>query len=93
MLSFRVNALLQIGQWTLFSPVCFFPCRAACPDVVNVAEQLWLAAYGQGYLFFRDPLVWIESFDPLKDVCGEGGSAGEDMLKRRSEGNLVGGYV
>lgn len=25
MLSFRVNALLQMGQWTLFSPVCFFP--------------------------------------------------------------------
>jgi len=38
-LSFLVNALLQIGQWTPFSPVCFLPCRAACPEVVKVAEQ------------------------------------------------------
>lgn len=55
MLSFLVNALLQIGQCTLFSPVCFLPCRAACPEVVNVEEQLWLTAYGQGYLFLRTP--------------------------------------
>lgn len=25
MLSLRVNALLQVGQWMFFSPVCFFP--------------------------------------------------------------------
>lgn len=52
MLSFRVKALLQIGQWTLFSPVCFLPCRAAWPEVVKVAVQEWDTAYGQGYLFF-----------------------------------------
>ena len=40
MLSLRVKALLQTGQRTPFSPVCFFPCRAACPEVVNVAEQV-----------------------------------------------------
>jgi hypothetical protein len=39
MLSLRVKALLQIGQCTLFSPVCFLPWRAAWPEVVNVAVQ------------------------------------------------------
>jgi hypothetical protein len=74
MLSFRVKALLQIGQCTLFSPVCFFPWRAAWPEVVNVAEQLWLVANGQGYLFFRFTLAVIESLDPLIDAGGDGGS-------------------
>ena len=54
-LSFRVNALLHIGHCTLFSPVCFLPCRAACPDVVNVAVHLCDRANGHGYLFFRMP--------------------------------------
>lgn len=53
MLSFRVNALLQIGHSTLFSPVCFLPWRAAWPDVVNVAVHPCVEAYGQGYLFRR----------------------------------------
>lgn len=44
--------MLQIGQITLFSPVCFLPWRAACPDVVNVAPQPCDAPYGHGYLFF-----------------------------------------
>ena len=38
-LSFRVKALLQVGQWIFFSPVCFLPWRAACPEVVNVSLQ------------------------------------------------------
>ncbi len=37
MLSFRVKALLHVGQWMFFSPVCFFPWRAAWPEVVNVS--------------------------------------------------------
>ena len=40
MLSFLVNAFLQVGHRMFFSPVCFFPCLAACPDVVNVSLQL-----------------------------------------------------
>jgi hypothetical protein len=56
MLSFRVKALLQTGQWTLFSPVCFFPWRAAWPDVVKVAVHACDTAYGQGYLFFSENL-------------------------------------
>ena len=40
MLSLRVKALWQVGQWTFFSPVCFLPCRAAWPEVVNVSPQL-----------------------------------------------------
>lgn len=52
MLSFRVKALLQVGQWMFFSPVCFFPWRAAWPDVVNVSWHKYRAACGQGYFFF-----------------------------------------
>lgn len=52
MLSLRVNALLQVGQWMFFSPVCFFPWRAAWPDVVKVSRHAYLAAWGQGYFFF-----------------------------------------
>lgn len=37
MLSLRVKALLQVGQWMFFSPVCFLPCRAAWPEVVKVS--------------------------------------------------------
>jgi hypothetical protein len=74
MLSFRVNALLQTGQWTLFSPVCFFPCRAAWPEVVKVAAQECEAAYGQGYLFFLLTLGALKSPVPLSDDCGDGGS-------------------
>jgi hypothetical protein len=40
-LSLRVNALPQTGQWTDFSPVCFLPCLAAWPEVVNVEVQPW----------------------------------------------------
>jgi hypothetical protein len=43
-LSLRVNALPQTGQWTDFSPVCFLPCLAAWPEVVNVEVQSWDAA-------------------------------------------------
>ena len=39
MLSLRVKALLQVGHWMFFSPVCFLPWRAACPEVVNVSGQ------------------------------------------------------
>ena len=85
MLSLRVNALSQIGQCTLFSPVCFLPCRAACPEVVNVAVQPWLAAKGQGYLFFRVmPFGAMDSFDPLIEVWGDGGSTVELPLRRFS---------
>lgn len=52
MLSLRVNALLQVGQWMFFSPVCFLPWRAAWPDVVNVSLHAYLTAWGQGYFFF-----------------------------------------
>jgi len=68
MLSFRVKALLQMGQWTPFSPVCFLPCRAAWPEVVNVATQLWEAAYGQGYLFFFG--VGLDGLALGEEVCG-----------------------
>lgn len=44
MLSLRVNALLQVGQWMFFSPVCFLPWRAAWPDVVKVSRHAYLAA-------------------------------------------------
>ena len=44
MLSFLVKAFLHVGQRMFFSPVCFFPCRAAWPDVVNVSVQLWRTA-------------------------------------------------
>src|SRR5436190_10442454 len=74
MLSFRVKALLQTGQWALFSPVCFFPWRAAWPEVVKVAGQACEAAYGQGYLFFLLTLDDLKSPVPLSDDCGEGGS-------------------
>ena len=53
MLSFRVKALLQVGQWMFFSPVCFLPWRAAWPDVVKVSWQANRAACGQGYFFLR----------------------------------------
>lgn len=71
MLSFLVNALLQIGQCTPFSPVCFLPCRAAWPEVVKVAEQLCEVAYGQGYLFFL-PVEPFDAFwgDGLVDAVG-----------------------
>lgn len=88
MLSFRVNALLHTGQCTLFSPVCFLPCRAAWPEVVNVAEHAWLAAYGHGYLFFRGPFeAW--SLDPPSEVCGDGGSGAEAKLRRLSDDGKV----
>lgn len=38
-LSLRVKALLQVGQWMFFSPVCFLPWRAAWPEVVKVSVQ------------------------------------------------------
>ena len=37
MLSLRVKALLHVGHRIFFSPVCFFPCRAAWPEVVNLS--------------------------------------------------------
>lgn len=59
MLSFRVKALLQVGQWMFFSPVCFLPWRAAWPEVVNVSVQEYRAAWGQGY-FFLTPFAVAE---------------------------------
>lgn len=55
MLSLRVKALLQVGQTTDFSPVCFLPWRAAWPEVVKVSEQLKRVACGQGNFFFGRP--------------------------------------
>ena len=51
MLSFRVNAFPHVGQLTFFSPVCFFPWRAAWPEVVKVSMHLYSLACGQGYFF------------------------------------------
>ena len=59
MLSFLVKALLQVGQWMFFSPVCFLPWRAAWPDVVNVSLHEYRAAWGQGY-FFLTPFAVAE---------------------------------
>src|SRR4051794_30364311 len=74
MLSLRVKALLKIRQWKLLSPVCFFPCRAASPEVVKVAEHECEVAYGQGYLFFLLILKILKSPFPPSDDCEAGGS-------------------
>lgn len=79
-----------MGQCTLFSPVCFLPWRAAWPDVVKVAEHPWLAANGQGYLFFLVPLAPAPSLDPPMDRGGDGGSDAEWPLNRFSAGAIVG---
>lgn len=73
MLSFRVKALLHIGQWTLFLLVCFFPCRAAWPEVIKLARHACEAAYGQGYLLFLLTLKVLKSPIPLSDDGGDGG--------------------
>lgn len=74
-----------MGQCTLFSPVCFLPWRAAWPDVVKVAEHPWLAANGQGYLFFLVPLAPAPSLDPPMDRGGDGGQtpSGRSIASRR----------
>lgn len=75
---------------TLLSRV-FLPWRAAWPDVVKVAEHPWLAANGQGYLFFLVPLAPAPSLDPPMDRGGDGGSDAEWPLNRFSAGAIVGG--
>ncbi len=73
-LSFRVKALLQVGQWIFFSPVCFFPCRAACPEVVKVSRHAYRVACGQGYFFFGGfgPVgVFVAVVGDETEGCGE----------------------
>ena len=60
-----MNAFLHVGHRMFFSPVCFFPCRAACPDVVNVSVQLWRKAWGHGYFFLAGAFLEAEVVWPL----------------------------
>ena len=82
MLSLRVKALLHVGQWMFFSPVCFLPWRAAWPEVVKVSVQEKRAACGQGYFFLTvleedaGGVVLLKGLLALV-VVGEGLDAGE----------------
>ena len=69
MLSFRVKVLPQVGQDTFFSPVCFLPCRAAWPDVVNVSLQLAVLACGQAYFFLTTVGSLLELVEPLAPLA------------------------
>ena len=81
-LSLRVKALLHVGQWMFFSPVCFLPWRAAWPEVVKVSVQEKRAACGQGYFFLTvleedaGGVVLLEGLLALV-VVGEGLDVGE----------------
>lgn len=79
MLSLRVKALLQVGQWMFFSPVCFLPCRAAWPDVVKVSWHAYRTACGHGYFFLTG--LTAESVGVVTaEVEGpDGGITGVDM--------------
>ena len=51
----------------LFSPVCFFSCRAAWPEVIKLAEHECKTIYEQEYLFFLLILKVLKSPIPLND--------------------------
>lgn len=58
-----------------FSPVCFFPWRAAWPEVVKVSVQEKRTACGHGYFFFPilDPFVFgAEAVWRLEGVAATG---------------------
>ena len=58
-----------------FSPVCFLPCLAACPDVVKVSVQLWRTACGHGYFFFARGVLRAEAVSvAFAEVVGVLGS-------------------
>lgn len=56
---------MHVGHRMFFSPVCFFPCLAAWPEVVKVSWQLNLAAWGQGYFFLAFVMAPAAALFPL----------------------------
>lgn len=78
MLSLRVKALLQVGQWMFFSPVCFLPCRAAWPEVVNVSWHAYRAACGHGYFFLTGLMAESVGVVTAEVEVPDGGITGVD---------------
>src|ERR1700712_1444903 len=81
MLSLRVKALLHSGQRASFRPVCFFACRAACPEVVKKSWHWYCLANGHGYWFLPFRLLlellllWrMEGLDSWGSGCSVGSS-------------------
>ena len=62
---------MHVGHRMFFSPVCFFPCRAAWPDVVKVSVQLWRTAWGQGYFFLVGGFLEAEALSLLAVAVAE----------------------
>lgn len=79
MLSLRVKALLQVGQWMFFSPVCFLPCRAACPEVVKVSWHAYRTACGHGYFFLMGLMAESVGVVTAEVEGPDGGITGVDM--------------
>ena len=82
-----------------FSPVCFLPCRAAWPEVVNVSVQANVLAWGQGYFFLVMGVLLLtfalELFEVVMGVLGsalmvaEGGAwdmGGREVVVAAEEG-------
>lgn len=75
MLSLRVKVLPHVGQATFFSPVCFLPCRAACPEVVKVSLHPNDLACGHGYFFLGWVALLVVDLEvELLEVMGVDGS-------------------
>ena len=68
MLSFRVKALLHVGQRMFFSPVCFLRGRAAGAEGVMGAGPEKRAAWGHGYFFFAPGVLVAEAGAALLEV-------------------------
>lgn len=92
MLSLRVKALLQVGQWMFFSPVCFLPCRAAWPDVVKVSWHAYRTACGHGYFFLMGLAAESVGVVTAEVEGPDGGITGVDM-ELGGERDMAGSWV